>query len=180
MITIRAVTSQDVSRIWQIRTDAILQGCASHYTKFECETWANSPMPEAFTGILLSLGAIVAVELADDPTVEQAAEGRGRCVGVIQGDTKERIFGFGFIDAAQCRLEAAFVDPEAVGMGIGKLLTIELEVQAKKAGVKELSLSSSLNAAGFYQSLGYVAGDETCWRHPAGIELMCIPMCKLL
>ncbi|NRB24824.1 GNAT family N-acetyltransferase [Shewanella sp.] len=48
-----------------------------------------------------------------------------------------------------CRLEAAFVDPDAAGRGIGKLLAAELEVQAKKAGVKELSLSASLNAAGF-------------------------------
>ncbi|QFU21944.1 GNAT family N-acetyltransferase [Shewanella eurypsychrophilus] len=90
------------------------------------------------------------------------------------------MLGFGFIDAAQCRLEAVFVDVEAVGMGIGKLLATELEVQAKKAGVEELSLSSSLNAVGFYQELGYIAGDETQWRHPSGIKLMCIPMCKLL
>ena len=180
MITTRTVTSQDVSRIWQIRTDAILEGCSTHYTRYEVQTWAGSPMPEAFTEVLLSLGAIVAVELVDELSVEQVAEALGECGSNIQGDTPEKILGFGFIDAAQCRLEAVFVDPEAVGMGIGKLLAIELEVQAKKAGVKTLSLSSSLNAVGFYKKLGFNAGDETRWRHPTGIELMCIPMCKLL
>ena len=180
MITTRAVTKHDVEQIWLIRTAAILHGCASHYTKFECETWAASPMPETFTEILLSLGAIVAIETLDSSTGEQGAERLGKSVSPAHGETQERILGFGFIDAAQCRLEAVFVDVEAVGMGIGKLLATELEVQAKKAGVKELSLSSSLNAAGFYQNLGYIAGDETLWRHPSGIELMCILMTKSL
>ncbi|BAJ03038.1 acetyltransferase, GNAT family [Shewanella violacea DSS12] len=137
-------------------------------------------MPETFTEILLSLGAILAIETAGAPIGEQAAEDLGKSVSAIQGETQESIHGFGFIDATQCRLEAVFVSPEAVGMGIGELLTTELEIQAKKAGVKTLSLSSSLNAVGFYKKLGFIAGDETRWRHPAGIELMCIPMCKLL
>ncbi|AQS37162.1 Acetyltransferase (GNAT) domain [Shewanella psychrophila] len=180
MITTRAVTKNDIQRIWQLRTSAILVGCASHYTKFECETWASSSMPETFTEILLSLGGIVAIETLDSSNGEQGAECLGKSVSGTQAETQERVLGFGFVDAAQCRLEAVFVDAEAVGMGIGKLLAAKLEVQAKKAGVKTLSLSSSLNAAGFYQNLGYIAGDETQWRHPSGIDLMCIPMTKSL
>ncbi len=157
-----------------------MQGCASHYTKYECETWSGSPMPENFTEILLSLGAIVAIETLESPMEKLGAKGLEESVSGIQAKGLERILGFGFIDTARCQLEAAFVDPKAVGMGIGKLLATELEAQAKKAGVEALRLSSSLNAVGFYQKLGYVAGDETQWQHPSGIKLMCVPMCKLL
>ena len=53
------------------------------------------------------------------------------------------------------RLRSLFVDPELQQAGIGALLVAHLEAHARKVGVRELSLSSSLTARGFYERLGY-------------------------
>lgn len=175
MIEIREATAHDVSAIWKIRVEAILQGCSSHYTRHEVDAWANSPMPEQFEQVLLSLGAIVAAKLSDI-----TEEGLKATSLPEKKRESERLLGFGFIDIEQSRLEAAFVSPSAVGMGIGALLTRALIDKAKKAGVQTLSLSSSLNAVGFYKKLGFKAIKETSWTHPHAGKLACVKMDKAL
>ncbi|GEP58695.1 GNAT family N-acetyltransferase [Reyranella soli] len=53
------------------------------------------------------------------------------------------------------RLRSLFVDPELQQVGVGARLVAHLEAHARKVGVRELSLSSSLTARGFYERLGY-------------------------
>lgn len=53
------------------------------------------------------------------------------------------------------RLRTLFVDPDLQHTGIGARLVDHLEAHARKAGVRELTLSSSLTARGFYERLGY-------------------------
>jgi GNAT superfamily N-acetyltransferase len=155
MPSMRKAKKSDVTRIWDIRTQAILKVCATHYTDDAISAWANSPMPECFDEILLSFGAIV---LED------------------QGD----LVGFGFVDAGNSALESIFVDPRSIGRGYGKQIADELQSIAKKAGVQILKLSSSLNAVEFYKSIGFKAGKETFWEHPSGCSLGCVPMTKAI
>ena len=155
MPSIHKAKKSDVTRIWDIRTQAILNVCATHYAADAVSAWANSPMPECFDEILLSLGAIV---LED------------------QGD----LVGFGFVDSENSTLESIFVDPRSIGRGYGKQIADELQSIAKKAGVETLKLSSSLNAVEFYKSIGFKAGKETFWEHPSGFSLGCVPMTKAI
>jgi putative acetyltransferase len=53
------------------------------------------------------------------------------------------------------RLRSLFVEPGLQGKGVGARLVAHLEVHARKAGVAELHLSSSITARGFYERLGY-------------------------
>jgi putative acetyltransferase len=53
------------------------------------------------------------------------------------------------------RLRSLFVEPGLQQAGIGAQLVAHLEAHARKAGVRELKLSSSLTACGFYERLGY-------------------------
>lgn len=53
------------------------------------------------------------------------------------------------------KLRSMFVEPDRQQGGIGARLVEHLEAHALKAGVKELQLSSSLTARGFYERLGY-------------------------
>jgi N-acetylglutamate synthase-like GNAT family acetyltransferase len=53
------------------------------------------------------------------------------------------------------RLRSLFVEPGLQQAGIGARLVAHLEAHARKAGVRELKLSSSLTARGFYERLGY-------------------------
>lgn len=155
MTLIRKADKCDVSRIWEIRTQAILKTCVSHYSNEVVFSWANSPMPDDFDEILLSLGAIVLEE-------------------------QEYIVGFGFVDTKNGSLESIFVDPRFTGRGFGKKIANNLIHKAKKSGLYNLQLFSSLNAIKFYESMGFVAGEKTSWKHPSGFELACIPMTKVI
>jgi GNAT superfamily N-acetyltransferase len=53
------------------------------------------------------------------------------------------------------RLRSLFVYPELQGTGIGARLVAHLEAHARRVGVRELKLSSSLTARAFYERLGY-------------------------
>ncbi len=53
------------------------------------------------------------------------------------------------------RLRSLFVEPGLQQAGIGARLVAHLEAHARTAGVRELKLSSSLTARGFYEHLGY-------------------------
>lgn len=53
------------------------------------------------------------------------------------------------------RLRTLFVDPDLQHTGIGARLVDHLEAHARKVGVRELTLSSSLTARGFYERMGY-------------------------
>ncbi|WP_305465443.1 GNAT family N-acetyltransferase [Photobacterium leiognathi] len=155
MTLIRKADKCDVSRIWEIRTQTILKTCVSHYSNEVVFSWANSPMPDDFDEILLSLGAIVLEE-------------------------HEYIVGFGFVDTKNNSLESIFVDPRFTGRGFGKKIANNLIHKAKKSGLYNLRLSSSLNAIKFYESMGFVAGEKTSWKHPSGFELAYIPMTKVI
>ncbi|WP_298772364.1 GNAT family N-acetyltransferase [uncultured Shewanella sp.] len=152
---IRFATHQDVERVWAIRTEAILKSCAQFYAAQKVSAWADSPMPKDFSHILVTLKAIVYEE-------------------------KSKVLGFGFIDSDKQSLESVFVDPFHHGRGIGKILTLALQQQAIETGVQALSLSASLNAVPFYQSLGFIAQEPSFWLHPSGVKLECVPMSKCL
>lgn len=152
---IRKVTTADVSRVWQIRTQAILHSCCSHYSHETVSSWSSAPMPDGFADVLVHHEALVF-------------------------EVQNQLLAFGFVDIQQRRLEALFVTPDCAGKGYGKLIASELLLVAKRAGVKQLTLSSSLNAVKFYQGLGFVAKEETLWVHPLGFEIASVVMAKQL
>jgi N-acetylglutamate synthase-like GNAT family acetyltransferase len=53
------------------------------------------------------------------------------------------------------KLRSLFVEPGLQGKGVGARLVAHLEAHARKAGLAELHLSSSITARGFYERLGY-------------------------
>jgi GNAT superfamily N-acetyltransferase len=63
--------------------------------------------------------------------------------------------GYGVLNGRTHRIDAVFVHPDYRGEGIGSSLVRQFESRARVDGIAELSLLSSLNAAGFYESLGY-------------------------
>lgn len=91
---------------------------------------------------------LIVANFAPDKVGQRMAE---RDVFVCQmGD---RIVGT--IALGRDRLRSLFVDPGLQQAGIGARLVAHLEAHARKRGVSELKLSSSLTARGFYERLGY-------------------------
>jgi N-acetylglutamate synthase-like GNAT family acetyltransferase len=91
---------------------------------------------------------LIAANHAPDKVAQRLAE-RDVFVG-LEG---QRIVGT--IGLESDKLRSLFVEPCLQGKGVGARLVAHLEAHARKAGVTELLLSSSITARGFYERLGY-------------------------
>ena len=70
----------------------------------------------------------------------------------------EKIVGTGttiMTGESECEIIAAFLLPEAIGHGLGKLLFDTLESDILAANAARIWLTSSVNALDFYEKIGY-------------------------
>lgn len=151
----RKAKSADQAAIWQVRAASIRGLCKSHYAENQTESWARVPVPDDFAAVIRDREFVVA-------------------------ESDGSIVGFGFLSQNMGDLDALFVDPRFAGRGIGTAILTSLEAIARCAGLQRVSLSSSLNARGFYEAAGYRVVCETTWCHPAGFSLRCVAMEKEL
>ncbi len=91
---------------------------------------------------------LIVANFAPDKISQRMAE---RDVFVCQSG--DRILGT--IALGGSKLGTLFVDSDYQQRGIGTRLVAHLEAHALKRGVREIELSSSLTARGFYERLGY-------------------------
>ena len=126
--TIRHATADDVQAISDLIRRTVRHSNARDYPADVVELIAGNYLP--------------------DKVAQRMAE---RDVFVCQ--TGARIVGT--IGLGGDKLRSLFVEPGLQQGGIGARLVEHLEAHARKAGVKELQLSSSLTARGFYERLGY-------------------------
>lgn len=77
-------------------------------------------------------------------------------------------------------VDAIFVAPEYFGVGAAKKMLNFLEILAKENDLCSLKLESTLNAAPFYRSFGFVGDKVSTYHSPRGISLDCIPMTNSL
>lgn len=154
-IVYRKATPDDQPAIWAVRTASIRALCRKHYDPTQTEAWANAPPPNDFSEVIRTRSFLVA-----------------ECDGSI--------VAFGFLNRQTSELDAVFVAPDFARRGIGTAIVELLEGLARKAGLKSLTLSASLNAVEFYKAVGYRALAETTWCHPSGLKLSCVAMVKEL
>jgi len=151
---IRKAGAVDAAAAWGVRTSAILHHCADCYPADLLAIWTDGSVTAEF---------------------EQFVADR-----LYVATLDEIVVGTGTIDCDTGRLDAIFVRPELVRRGIGSQIVSFLEQLGRAAGLTQLTLDSTLNAAPFYRSCGF-SGDETSsYRSPQGIDLDCIPMAKVL
>lgn len=153
-VAIRKARREDAQAVWDVRNAAILAGCARHYPIDLLKVWTDGEITEEF---------------ADDVAA-------GFCVAVIDG----AVVATGMIDLDSGHVDAIFVRPDSMRSGIGRKVLLQLEQLALDAGLAELTLDSTLNAAPFYRSCGYVGEAIGRYDSPRGISLDCVPMRKAL
>ena len=88
--------------------------------------------------------------------------------------------GSGKLNIETGMVDAIFVEPEYFGIGAAKQMLNFLESLAKENGLRSLKLESTLNAAPFYRSCGFIGDKLSTYHSPRGISLDCIPMTKSL
>lgn len=99
---------------------------------------------------------------------------------MIVAEEGNEIIGLGILDLEHREISAIYVHPKVKGMGVGKLLLLELEAKASENQIDQLGLSSTINALGFYRHCGYTGEDKTFHDLPNGVKLECIRMHKTL
>ena len=63
--------------------------------------------------------------------------------------------------AADAEIRAVYVSPDHADEGVGSALLGELERRGRDRGVSTVTLTASVNAAGFYEHHGYERAAET-------------------
>ena len=87
------------------------------------------------------------------PVFTQAMESEQFVVLLVETDDGPA--GYGVLNIDEARIDAVFVAPGHAGQGLGSSLVRQLETRAQMMGLADLTVVSSLNAQGFYESLGY-------------------------
>lgn len=67
----------------------------------------------------------------------------------------KRVVGTAMLDEPYAQLEALFVSPDVMGLGVGKVLLQYIETMAFNQGIAQLRLESTLNAVDFYRHCGF-------------------------
>lgn len=88
------------------------------------------------------------------------------------------VVGTGMINARTGKIDAIFVHPNHMRKGIGKAVIKFLEGVALNHGLKTVTLQSTLNAAAFYRTCGFVGDEIKTYTTSQGMTLDCIPMTK--
>lgn len=132
---IRPVRRGDLDTIAEIQEASILTFGRATYSQAEVEAWAR-------------LGWHYRHQLLDDDGAFFVAAWSDRLVGVggWSPDSLEPEIAW---------LRYLFVHPDAVGRGIGRQLVEVVETSARGRQKSTFRVWSSLNATGFYQTLGY-------------------------
>jgi GNAT superfamily N-acetyltransferase len=151
-LTIRKATANDAPAAWAIRNAAIRRACKGFYADDLLEQWTAGEMTHEFVEFVVRQFYVATVS------------------GVVVGT--------GFIDLGNGRLDAVFVRPDMMGKGIGKRIVAFCEDLGRSAGLSELKLDSTLNAAPFYRRCGFAGDVVGVYRSPRGISLDCICMTK--
>ena len=109
----------------------------------------------------------------EELTVRAADIGPHRLTVAVT-ETTNRILGFyGLVGTtdADAELSALFVEPDAMGAGVGRLLFDGAVDAARKAGLGQLRIEADPFAAAFYDHMGAVRTGSTPSHSIAGREL---------
>lgn len=151
-ILIRKATIADAQSVFNIRIAAINSQCIRHYAPKDLEEWTAGTMSAHFVKMIEDICYVATV--------------------------KDVVVGTGMIDLGSGQIDAIFVQPLLMGRGIGRRMMSYLECLAIAAGLTQLRLDSTLNAAPFYRELGFVGDTVSKYKSQSGISLDCIPMVK--
>ncbi|MDB5096816.1 MAG: family N-acetyltransferase [Cyanobacteria bacterium RYN_339] len=139
-LNIRPATVEDAPALCDVNLRSIREICGKDYPPDRLDTWCANKVPGNYLKWL-----------ADPKLRLYAGERDGRVAGVGLLDVNGWIF-------------LLYVEPEALGSGLGKALLAHMEQEARAMGLGRLQLKSTITARDFYARQGYEdlgpTGDE--------------------
>lgn len=110
-------------------------------------------------------------ELAE-PTAEQVA---ARQVRVVLDDGRVAGFSTLVLHERHAELDALFVDPAALGRGLGRALVEDAAARASAAGRPRVEVTANPHAAGFYERVGFARRGPVATRFGPAIRMVRYP-----
>lgn len=129
MVLIRTATLDDASRLHELHTSSIRAICAGHYSRDIVEGWLLHRSPAGYA----------------EPIERKA---------VFVAELNGEVVGFG--EAAAGVIVAVYVDPSAIGQGVGRAILAHALNCARRDHAGPIRLESTLNACGFYKRHGFI------------------------
>lgn len=152
---IRAAQLEDAATIHGLHIASVRALARSHYGPEQIEAWCGRRSPASYR----------------EPIERKV---------VLVAEQGGRLAGFGQLDPATATVEAVYVHPSCVGLGIGRALLQALEEAALALGLRALRLDASLNAEGFYRRAAYVPLAATEHELSPGVTIPCVTMTRCL
>ena len=150
---IRQATPQEAERCWDIRNQAIRAGCTSSYDATVIDAWTPDNMPEQYRQEIVNYPFFVVVDDSDRPVAT------------------------GYLDLTSGSVEAIFTLPEYTGKGLAGSIMNAIKREARARGFQTITLSSTPNAQGFYETQGFTVVKESVhFSASANAQLRCVDM----
>ncbi|MGK3142138.1 GNAT family N-acetyltransferase [Pantoea sp. C2G6] len=150
---VRQASPAEAYTLWNIRNLAIRHGCQAVYSAEVLAAWTPDRMPASFPAMIRENPFFV----IDSPQGEPVATGA--------------------LDLAAASVEAIFTLPEFTGQGLAGRILDAIKAEARQRGFHHLTLSSTPNAARFYQRQGFRPLGENLYPSKlAGCALRCVDM----
>jgi GNAT superfamily N-acetyltransferase len=154
---IRAAQPGDESQIHEAHMRSIREVCVKDHGENEIKGWGNRPLGNRWVDAI-KIGHVWVVE----------ANGR------IFGHAYLRIFEED--GNKKAHINGLYLTPEVLSKGFGKRLGNLMLDTAKNAGVKSITLESTITAHEFYKSLGFAETDSIKTMEIAGHPVRYFPM----
>lgn len=151
LVELRPLTVDDFSTLRYVNTTSFMSAAADHYAPADMDAFRQFVHSPRYSDLLLGNRAFAA--WIGSEMVGSAAWSPADTPGPT------------------ARILAVFVRPLFTRAGVGRLLLKRIEAQAHAAGYSALALSATLNAVGFFETLGYWVTRHGKWALPLGREV---------
>ena len=158
-IKIRYFKPEDAKSILQVHYDAVHHIASKDYSKRILNDWSPS--------------------VTDKRIRDYKKKSIKRSVTVVAEMNRE-VIGFGTVVPKENEIRAVYISPKAKRIGIGTALLRKLEAVARKKGIKELNLESSITAEKFYNKNGYKTLEYRYFTLRTGRKMRSVKMVKKL
>lgn len=113
-------------------------------------------------------------ELSIDP--ERLDDARYRCGVALRDDAIIGFYALARLSDEECELEALFVEPSAIGTGVGRLLMLHAIDAARTLGQSRMIIQGDPNASDFYVAAG---GRQIGCRESGSISGRLLPLFEI-
>lgn len=88
------------------------------------------------------------------------SQGEWCCLLAMADDGTILGFATALFPGGWAELEDLFVDPDHMGLGVGRLLAAAIEDVARHRRLERIEVTANPNAVGFYEKVGFIAGPQ--------------------